>query len=154
MGIALFFQSLLELPAMLLYQKFRDRVKTGSVLIFSGVMFSVRHICTAAASSLIPFFFIQLLQAGAFALFIPASVYFADEFFDSADAAKGQSLVTMCITIAGIIATFFGGFLLDGFGVHRTLVFFSAISVLGSLILVFAVRKMEKMVAGRQRAVS
>lgn len=53
---------------------------------------------------------------------------------------KGQSLYGSAYTIGSVIAVFFGGTLLDLFGVHATLTMAQTFSFLGALLLTISVR--------------
>lgn len=150
MGTAIFIAAIVEFPAMVIYQHFHERLNTIHVLIFSGIMFSVKHLLSTLATNIMLLYLAQTLQAFGFALFIPASVYFVDELFSRKDAAKGQSLITTSMTVAGIVATSLGGFMFDLAGVHATLAVFCAISVAGTLVMAGALLKIER--AGRAAA--
>ncbi len=144
MGTAIFIAAIVEFPAMVIYQHFHERLNTCHVLIFSGIMFSVKHLLSTLATNIFLLYLAQTLQAFGFALFIPASVYFVNELFSRKDAAKGQSLITTSMTVAGIVATSLGGFMFDLAGAHMTLVVFCIISLLGTLVMAIALLKLGK----------
>ena len=53
---------------------------------------------------------------GAFALYIPASVYYVNETMAPRDKFKGQAVMTATNTLGGVIGSLLGGFLLDHSG--------------------------------------
>ena len=83
----------------------------------------------------------QVLQIGAYAIFIPASVYYVNEVISKQDLVKGQSMVTVGITASGIIANFAGGILLDAVGVYHLLMIGVVVSVVGGLIVFGSIEK-------------
>ena len=83
----------------------------------------------------------QVLQIGAYAIFIPASVYYVNEVISKPDLVKGQSMVTVGITASGIIANLAGGILLDTIGVHDLLMIGVVVSVIGALIVFMSIEK-------------
>ncbi|HAV18695.1 MAG TPA: MFS transporter [Erysipelotrichaceae bacterium] len=143
MGIATFIAAFLELPGMVLFQKYKDKLNISYVMIFAGIMYSIKHLLTLFAPNMTIFFIAQMLQIFAFALFIPASVFYIDSFFDKKDATTGQALFTMSATIAGVIASVAGGLLIEVTNVHITLFIFAVLSVVGSAILVSSIKCMK-----------
>ena len=143
MGIATFIAAFLELPGMVLFQKYKDKLNISYVMIFAGIMYSIKHLLTLFAPNMTIFFIAQMLQIFAFALFIPASVFYIDSFFYKKDATTGQALFTMSATIAGVIASVAGGLLIEVTNVHITLFIFAVLSVVGSAILVSSIKCMK-----------
>lgn len=144
MGRAAFVAAILELLAMYVLDRVKDRVSITFLMRFSAVMFTVKHIITAFATNMFMIYLAQVLQMFAYAVFIPMSVYYVNQLFSKADAVKGQSLVTTSMTVAGIIATLLGGFLISVMSVNHTLLFGAAISLAGTLIMIFTVKEPHK----------
>ncbi|PJI10456.1 MULTISPECIES: MFS transporter [Clostridium] len=140
MGTAVFLAAILELPAMSLFNTVRKRVNCTTLIKISVIMFAVKHILTFLATGMVMIYIAQVFQMGAYAIFIPASVYYVNEIIDKRDSIKGQSMVTMAITGSGIIANLLGGILLDLVGVKYVLLIGSVVSVLGAFIVIAAVK--------------
>ena len=83
----------------------------------------------------------QVLQMGAYALFIPASVYYVNCKVDNKDIVKGQSFVTTSMTMSGVFANIIGGILLDAVGVSEVLLIGVILSLIGAVIVLFTVEK-------------
>ena len=83
------------------------------------------------------------MQIGAYAIFLPASVYYVNEVINEADANKGQSMVTTAIAASGIIANLVGGILLDAMGVHQVLLIGVVLSILGLAIVVLSLKEVK-----------
>lgn len=135
MGNAVFVAAMLELPTMALFSKLSEKINCGTLIKFSIIMFVAKHTITYFATNMIMIYIAQILQMFAYALFIPASVYYVNQKVAVADRVKGQSLVTMSMTLSGVFASFCGGILLDAIGVHKVLLVSAILSVVGAIIV-------------------
>lgn len=135
MGNAVFVAAMLELPTMALFSKLSEKINCGTLIKFSIIMFVAKHALTYFATNMIMIYIAQVLQMFAYALFIPASVYYVNQKVAVADRVKGQSLVTMSMTLSGVFASFCGGILLDAIGVHQVLLTGAILSVIGGVIV-------------------
>ena len=141
MGNAVFLAAMLELPTMAYFNKLSEKVNCGTLIKVSIILFSAKHIITYLATNMLMIYAAQILQMGAYALFIPASVYYVKKTMNVADMNKGQSLVTMSMTLSGIFANLAGGILLDSAGVNTVLLISAVLSVIGSVIVVMTTEK-------------
>lgn len=138
MGKAVFLAAIVELPMMAYFNTLKNKLKCGNIIIFSSFFFTIKHILTYFATNLTMLYIAQAMQMFAYALFIPASVFYVSKLVHERDLVKGQSLVTMAQTFAGIFASFFGGILLDKLGVQQTLLIGAIISFLGTVLIFFS----------------
>lgn len=141
MGNAVFVAAMLELPTMALFSKLSEKINCGTLIKFSIIMFVAKHTLTYFATNMIMIYMAQVLQMFAYALFIPASVYYVNQKVAVADRVKGQSLVTMSMTLSGVFASFCGGILLDAIGVHQVLLFSAILSIVGAVIVCLTTEK-------------
>lgn len=139
MGTAVFLAAILELPAMSLFNTVRKRINCTTLMKISVIMFAVKHILTFLAAGMVMIYIAQVFQMFAYAIFIPASVYYVNEIIDKEDSIKGQSMVTMAITGSGIIANLLGGILLDLIGVKYVLLIGSVVSIIGAAVVIASV---------------
>lgn len=146
MGIAVFIAAIVELPAMAMFNMMRRKINCSTLLKISVVMFALKHLLTFLATNVLMIYAAQVLQIGAYAIFIPASVYYVNEVISKQDLVKGQSMVTVGITASGIIANFAGGILLDVVGVYDLLMIGMIVSIVGGLIVFWAIGKKQKVV--------
>lgn len=144
MGIAVFLAAILELVSMTALERIKNKVNIPSLLIFSGVMFTVKHIITWLAKSMFMIYVAQFFQMFAYAIFIPASVYYVNQIFDKEDSVKGQALVTMSMTAAGVFASLLGGFMIDAVGPSTTLLIGAIVSAIGTGVMIYALRPQQK----------
>ena len=144
MGTAVFLAAIVELPAMGLFNKIREKISCSQLLKISVILFAVKHLLTLIAPNMIMIDIAQLLQVGAYAIFIPASVYYVNQIISQNDRVKGQSMVTMAMTASGILANFLGGILLDAVGVNKVLMIGVVISIIGAVVVSLSIEKTMK----------
>lgn len=141
MGNAVFLAAMLELPTMAYFTKLSQKVNCGTLIKASIVLFLAKHAITYLATNMVMIYIAQVLQMGAYALFIPASVYYVNCKVDNKDIVKGQSFVTTSMTMSGVFANIIGGFLLDAVGVSEVLLIGVILSLIGAVIVLFTVEK-------------
>jgi MFS transporter, PPP family, 3-phenylpropionic acid transporter len=131
----------LELPAMALFPLILKRLKSASIIIkLSAVFFVIRAVITLLAHNVAWVYVAQCCQFFAFALLIPASVYFVDRVVNSEDRVKGQAFMTMSVGISNMIATVIGGFLLGTNGNVGLMLFTGVIvSIIGLIMLMLII---------------
>ncbi len=139
MGTAVFIAAILELPAMSAFNAMKQKVNCAKLLKIAAIMFAVKHTITCFAVNVTWIYIAQVCQMFAYAIFIPASVYYVNEIIRKEDSIKGQSLVTTGITASGILANLAGGVLLDLIGVHNVLLLGVVFSIVGAIIVMFSV---------------
>lgn len=139
-GLATSIPAILEFPAMLLFSRFSKRFGNERLLVFAGWAWFVKNGMILLARSPEAIYAAQLLQFVSYAFFIPAVVDYIAKILPAESFLKGQSLYGSAYTIGSVIAVFFGGTLLDLFGVRTTLTMAQAFSLLGALLLMISVR--------------
>ena len=144
MGNAVFLAAMLELPTMALFEKYKNKINIKNTIIISAIFFSLKHTLTYFATNMVMIYLAQATQMLAYALFIPASVYYVDKLFDAKDAVKGQALVTTSMTVSGVLASFLGGILLDSMGVYETLFLGLVLSAVGTIVMIVTVENVNK----------
>lgn len=141
MGNAIFLGAMLELPTMALFSRLKEKIHCSTLLKIAAIFFTIKHLLTFLASSMVLIYAAQVLQMLAFALFIPASVYYVTQLVDKVDLVKGQAMVTGAMTLSSVFASFLGGILLDSVGAHTMLLIGLVVSVIGTAIMIFSVEK-------------
>lgn len=144
MGNAVFLAAMLELPTMALFEKYKNKINIKNTIIISAIFFTLKHTLTYFATNMFMIYLAQATQMLAYALFIPASVYYVDKLFDAKDAVKGQALVTTSMTVSGVLASFLGGILLDNMGVYETLFLGLVLSAIGTIVMIITVENVNK----------
>jgi len=118
MGIALFLSGILEMPALLLFNRLRRKMPLPTLLCVCAGGFLLRSVLFFLAQSTPMVYFAASMQWLSFGIYIPASVYFVTESIDSANQVKGQALLQLASSgIGSALGSLLGGRLLDTAGV-------------------------------------
>ena len=144
MGTAVFIAAIVELPAMSVFNVIRQKISCEKLLMISVVVFALKHTLTYLATSVFMIYAAQFMQIGAYAILIPASVYYVNDKIAENDANKGQSMVTTAIAASGILANLVGGILLDTLGVHQVLLIGAIVSFIGTAIVIVAMKEVKQ----------
>ena len=138
------FMALMELPVMFLYTKLFGKKDQGKMLAISAIAFTIKELAFALANSQLTLSACFLLQAPSFAIYSSAIVPYVASKVEYKDAGKGQSLAYTMTDVGAILAGFFAGRMYDTIGVSLTLWVGFAVSLLGTLICLFGLRKGER----------
>lgn len=143
MGMANSIAAIVELPAMALFPLLYKKVRNAGLLMkISGVAFVIKTVVTLLAPSVVWVYAAMSLQFFAYAMFIPASVFYVNEVISGADQNKGQALMGMVMGISGLLGNVLGGLMLDSRGgVGFMLTVGLAVSVAGFVMLVLVDRR-------------
>lgn len=133
MGLAAMIAATLETIPMLFFARLVRHWRPDTWLRFAAAAFAVKALVTWLAPNLALFYVAQTLQMFAFALVIPASVYYVDRLLPLADRTRGQAWMTLTLTAGNVVAGLFGGVLLDASGVPALLLFGTVAAALGTL---------------------
>lgn len=151
LGVCIGIGAALELPVMAVYGKMSSKLNHRKFLIFSAFMFIIKSACVYFAVSVGQIYATQFLQMFSYATYSPAATYFANETMEEADKVKGQAyMMTSCIC-GGILASAFGGIIIDNLGVDALLLA-GIIAAAAGFVLVFValtlvMRKKQQSVA-------
>lgn len=143
-GAAIAFSAVLELPAMFGFALLRKKFSMHTLLTFSAFCFALKAFFYLISGSVAMIYVTQIFQAGAFALFIPASVYFADQMMEQEDKVKGQAWVTSSITVGAVLGNLIGGFWIDSLGVESLLIFLTIVAVSGAVVVLFCTKEPKR----------
>lgn len=117
-----------------LYNKINQKISSNILIKLAMTMFFIKHLITFLASTISMIYLGQCFQIVAYALFIPASVYYVRENISKQDQLKGQALVTMSMTLAGIFSDLCDGFLIDLMSIKKVLLLATLFSFIGLFI--------------------
>ena len=134
MGYLIAFMALMELPGMIGFREINHRFKVSSILLFSMIMFSVKAIVVWIAPSLITLTFGFALQVVSFALYIPASVQYANTVIDEKDTVKAQMMFNLMQAGGAVFSSIIGGWLIDFSGISHALLVGAILSCIGTMI--------------------
>ena len=140
MGYLIAFMALMELPGMIGFKKISQRFKVSSLLLFSMIMFSVKAIIVWLSPSLITLAFGFALQVVSFALYIPASVQYANIIIDEKDTVKAQMMFNLMQVGGAVFSSIIGGWLIDFSGISHALLVGAILSCIGTMIAFTAIQ--------------
>ncbi len=92
MGISMAFSALIELPTLFLFGYMVKKVRCDIWVRISEIFFMLKALGSLLVTSILPFYFIQALQIGGWALITVASVYYVNSIMKEQDAIKGCGL--------------------------------------------------------------
>lgn len=119
MGTLLTLQSLMDIPAMVLFSLLLRRAASWRWVRLAGLSFFLHALLTWLAPSVFFLYGIQVFETTGYALYAVASVYWVNDMTATADRVQGQTYFTMANTLGIVLSSFLGGFLLDA-ARHRT----------------------------------
>ena len=140
MGYLIAFMALMELPGMIGFKEISRRFKVSSLLLFSMIMFSVKAIIVWLSPSLMTLTFGFALQVVSFALYIPASVQYANIVIDEKDTVKAQMMFNLMQAGGAVFSSIIGGWLIDFSGISHALLVGAILSCFGTMIAFTAIQ--------------
>lgn len=143
-GTATFIQALVELPPMFAFVYLLKKFRIDTLMIVAAISWAIKDILILVAPNMTVYYFAMILQMFSYAIVVPASVYFADQYIDSEDRNQGQTIMGAAGTIGGLLASFIGGILLSVLSVRATLYVGMAVAVLGAILMVVGVHNLRK----------
>ena len=107
----------------------------------SGIFFTLKVLSTLLAPNLGGLYFAALFQPMGWGLIQVSSVYFINDIMAPEDKIKGQAMFTSSHMVAAVLGSMTCGFLLDHGGVGRMLTVGSAVSAVGTILLLIYGKK-------------
>lgn len=151
MGIVIFVMSILEMPAMLLFDKLKERFSYVFLLRVSAIFFAAKIVMIYMAQSMTFIYIAQLNQMLGYGLMFPAMVGFIDNIMSKGEAVRGQAMFTTAITAGNVLGCVFGGRILDVSTAKTLLLISSIITVAGTVIICTIIRRIKPTEEGRRK---
>lgn len=143
-GISNGISAAVEVPAMAMFGFLVKKFRSSTLLRFSFAIFVCKAVATMLAPSVGALYMVQFLQFGAYALFIPSSVYYANDVIPKERLATGQAALTSASTCGSVLASILGGWLLDSFSVGTMLGVGVIVAATGCALGVIAVKTVTR----------
>ena len=143
MGFVIFLLSIFEMPAMLGFNKLKEKFSYVFLLRVAAVFFSLKIIMMFLANNMFMIYLAQLNQVLGYGLLFPALVSFIDHIMDKREAVRGQAVFTVALTVGNVIGSVLGGIILDAYSVTTLLGISSILSVIGSLIIMMLINRIK-----------
>lgn len=145
MSVMIALAAVVEFPAMMAYSHLRKRISDRVLLLVSASMYLVKTGLLLLAAVLKTATWIVylsfLMQMFCYAIFVPASSFFANDAVSEQDQVKGQMLLTETGLFSGMISMLLGGLSLQHFGVTYSLLLCEGFILCGVALIALAVRR-------------
>ena len=92
-----------------------------ATLRISGIFFTLKALGTLLAPSMGVMYLVQVIQPMGWGMLTVACVYYVNEIMQEQDRIKGQAYMAMTLTVATILGSLGGGWLIDTAGVSGML---------------------------------
>jgi PPP family 3-phenylpropionic acid transporter len=135
MGTALALAGLLEVFTMFGFPYLLRWKDSGFWFRVSGVFFTLKALGTLLAPNMGVFYLVQVFQPLGWGLMTVASVYYVNSLMREQDQIKGQAYMTMSLSVATIIGSLGGGWMIDTIGVNGMLIVAVVCGALGTAIV-------------------
>lgn len=143
MGISLAIAATVELPTMATFIYIVRKITCNTLIKISSFFFFIKAAILWLAPNVYIVHLSQAIQMFAYALFTPASVYYVNSIIEEQDKVKGQSMLGVAMSIAGIIANISGGKILDTLGVSEMLFLGTITTAFGFIIIFLSTKNVE-----------
>ena len=138
MGVVLAVSAFMELPAMTLFSRMRQKLSLRGMFLLCAAAFVAKDVLFLLTRTPTLLYVSAALQFFEFGVFLPATVYYAAETLDAANQAKGQGLIHIFSNGVGpAVMTAVSGTLVDRVDVNAMLLFNAAAAVVGLLVVAF-----------------
>ena len=107
----------------------------------AAFFYFAKNLLTLAVSSVEAYYAVQVCQMFAWGITCIALVYYVNEIMEEEDAVKGQAYVTTTNTIAMVIGSLAGGWLIDHMGVNVMLLFGTVCAGIGAVLMAISVEE-------------
>lgn len=135
MGRIFSVMAVLEIPTMVCFELINRKISCQNLLRIAAVGYVLKTSIIWLADSVTMVFLAHGFQIISFALFLPAIVKFIDLSMDEGEKVKGQALFTTVTTIAYVICSLTGGFILDHGGAKMLMLVSVIICTAGAAII-------------------
>ncbi len=141
MGVLLAIAAIAEVPAMFAFDYLSKKFPIKNLLILSSIGFIVRGSLMTFAVGVTGLYMSSAVQFMGFALFMPGMVKLSDKYFGEGDKNKAQGLLQSTMSFGAIIGSIVGGSMIDVTGVKSVMGVMLIVSVIGTIMAVFALEK-------------
>ncbi len=133
-----------ELPSMFLFSYMLKKAGSDVWYRICGIFMAVKAIASLLAPSLPVYYLVQVLQLAGWGLIAIAPIYYVNRVIGSEDAIKGQAYIGMSYTVASVLASMVGGWLIDLAGVPALLLLASFVGVAGAVVVIVFTERIEQ----------
>lgn len=143
MGSVTAIGAIMEVPAMIFFDKIIKHFSYRTLLIVSSMFFLAKTIMFLYAGSLVMIYLAYLNQILGYGLIFPAMVGFIDSIMQRREAVRGQAVFTMAMTIGQVLGMVIGGRILDLWSVHSLLLLSTILTATAVAIFILVIKKVK-----------
>ena len=132
-----------ELPPMFLFSYMLKKAGSDVWYRLCGVFMAVKAVASLLAPSMSVYYLVQVLQLAGWGLIAIAPVYYVNQVIGAEDAIKGQAYMGMSYTVATVLASLAGGWLIDVAGVSVMLAVASFAGVAGAMVVIMFTERIQ-----------
>lgn len=138
LGIATAISAGTEVVVLLLYGIIARHLKSRTLLILSGIFYTIRGVFLFLAASPVQIYLEQFLEAPSYGFFAGASVYYTNEVCRKEDRQLGQSIIGSTLMVGQVVGNIIGGICADLLGARHMLGLLSIPAFIGTLFIIAA----------------
>ncbi len=138
MGNSMALAGLLEVVTMFSFPMLLEWKDAGFWFRISGVFFTLKALGTLLAPTMGALYLMQLFQPLGWGLMTVACVFYVNSIMKDRDRIKGQAYMAMSLSVATILASLCGGWLIDAISVNGMLIAAVLCGGAGTLIVMAA----------------
>ena len=148
MSVMIAIAAFVELPAMVAYSHIRKKIPDRVLLVASASVYLLKT-GLMLLSAYLPIgswavYVSSALQMLCYAIFVPASSYYANDSMRETDRVKGQVFLTEAGLFAGVVSMLLGGFVIAFQGVGVAMIICEALVAIGILTVWLGIRLGKK----------
>ena len=132
-----------ELPPMFLFSYMLKKAGSDVWYRLCGVFMAVKAVASLLAPSMSVYYLVQVLQLAGWGLIAIAPVYYVNQVIGAEDAIKGQAYMGMSYTVATVLSSLAGGWLIDVAGVPVMLAVASFAGVAGAMVVIMFTERIQ-----------
>lgn len=154
-GIGLMIAAMVELPVMYFIVYLNKKLGYVNLFRLFSISFVLKILITIISvltNSISLFYIAQFTQSSAYAIYLPATVYYTNDVINEDERVKGQAYMGITSIIGGILGNFLGGIIIEKSSVIAMLYFTFFIGLIGMFIILIATKKMKLAVSDSNEA--
>lgn len=138
LGGAFFVMAVAEMIAMMLYVRFRRRLRAESLLLIAFLVFGAKNIVTALATGVAPAIALNLMQFGCYGILVPGVVDYLSSLIPARQLSTGQLAANAVgLSLSQIAGNFVFGLVADALGLKAMFLISSLPAFAGAALWLF-----------------
>ena len=138
-------KAIFEIPIIYNYSKIEKRIKPKTIFLISGISFTIKAAVLYFATSTLPIYISQALQATSFAFLLPATISYIDKIMSQKELSRGHSMQSILQTIAGMSFNSLAGNIIDNSGVNMFCLVSTITTLVGTIIITASIKNNKAM---------